>query len=97
MDSPSSPPSITNSARKRKNDCSCSDLETASKRVENTREDNEVTDEDEELEEIDLAPKPDKEALDFFAGYAARKVSEKRIDGIFVINIDPRVDQMFLE
>ena len=28
--------SITNSARKRKNDCSCSDLETASKRVENT-------------------------------------------------------------
>ena len=40
-----------------------------------TREDNEVTDEDEELEEIDLAPKPDKEALDFFAGYAARKVS----------------------
>ena len=36
MDSPSSPPLITNSARKRKNDCSCSDLETASKRVENT-------------------------------------------------------------
>ena len=36
LDSPSSPPSITNSARKRKNDCSCSDLETASKRVENT-------------------------------------------------------------
>ena len=61
-----------------------------------TREDNEVTDEDEELEEIDLAPKPDKEALDFFAGYAARKVSEKRIDGIFVITIDPRVDHIFL-
>ena len=39
-----------------------------------TREDNEVTDEDEELEEIDLAPKPDKEALDFFAGYAARNL-----------------------
>ena len=36
LDSPSSPPSITNSTRKRKNDCSCSDLETASKRVENT-------------------------------------------------------------
>ena len=36
LDYPSSPPSITNSARKRKNDCSCSDLETASKRVENT-------------------------------------------------------------
>ena len=36
LDSPSSPPSITNSARKRKNDCSCSDLETASKMVENT-------------------------------------------------------------
>ena len=36
LDSPSSPPSITNSTRKRKSDCSCLDLETASKRVENT-------------------------------------------------------------
>ena len=61
-----------------------------------TREDNEATDKDEELEEVDLGPKPDKEALDFFAGYAARKVSENRIDGIFVINIDPRVDHIFL-
>ena len=39
-----------------------------------TREDNEVTDKDEELEEVDLGPKPDKEVLDFFAGYAARNL-----------------------
>ena len=39
-----------------------------------TREDNEATDKDEELEEVDLGPKPEKEALDFFAGYAARNL-----------------------
>ena len=39
-----------------------------------TREDNEATDKDEELEEVDLGPKPDKEVLDFFAGYAARNL-----------------------
>ena len=40
-----------------------------------TREDNEVTDKDEKLEEVDLGPKADKEALDFFAGYAARNLN----------------------
>ena len=52
-----------------------------------TREDNEATDKDEDLEEVDLGPKPDKEALDFFAGYAARKVSENSVDGIVVDHV----------